>query len=83
MKKKILIVSLLLSLIISGCGYNKQIVDLNYRFNKAVLIMGNETKEYSIKKWNDYPDSDIVQFVTSNGEVIYTHASNVIFYGNE
>ena len=81
MKKKILVFGLII-FALSGCSYNKQIVDLNYGFTKVDLIRGDNVVTYEIKKWNDFDDSDMVQFVTKNGEVIYTHGENVIFYGN-
>lgn len=53
MKKEILLVSLLLT----GC--NKQIVDLNYRFDKIHIYESN--KCYEITSWKDYEDGEQVQ----------------------
>ena len=77
MKKYVAIGLVSIVLIMSGC--NQQIVDLNYKYNKAILIEGNDRIEFDIKSWNDYDDSDMVQFTTTDGAVYYTHSSNVIF----
>jgi hypothetical protein len=58
----------------TGCG-NRQIIDLNYTFNKAYI---EGIGEIEIKKWNDYTDSDMVQVIANDGTVYLTHSSNVI-----
>lgn len=80
--KKFLVISaaiLVAFSIFSGC--NKQIIDLNYKFDKAYIILGEEVKEVSIKSWNDYEASDMVQITTTDGEVYLTHSTNIILAG--
>ena len=79
--KKVFVFILLFALLISGCGYNMPIVDLNYKYTKAILITGDTTMEYEITSWKDWDGSDTVQFTTTSGQVIYTHTSNVILIG--
>ena len=78
----IVLVILLASVCLCGCGYNKQIFDLDYQYDTAVVYYPNgEVKTYEIKAWNDFDSCDGVQFVTTDGEVIYTHLSNVFLCG--
>ena len=84
MRKKISItilcslVIIMIAAVFTGCG-NKQIIDLNYTFNKAYI---EGIGEIEIKKWNDYVDSDMVQVISKDGTVYLTHSSNVILIGN-
>lgn len=75
MKKKIIIISLILATALTGCGYNKQLIDLNYKFDKAYI---EGIGEINIKSWNDYENSDMVQVIANDGTVYLTHSSNVI-----
>lgn len=76
----LVIIVVMSAICIAGCGYNKQVFDLNYKFDKAII---EGIGEVSIKKWNDYENSDTVQIVTTDGTVYYTHSSNVILIGKE
>lgn len=81
MKKIIaLILAILLFVtVLTGCGYNKQIFDMSYKFNYAVVnCLDGTTESGRIKSWNDYDDSDMVQVTFENGKVFYTHSSNVV-----
>lgn len=60
---------------LSGCGYNKQIIDLDYSFNKAII---EGVGEINIKSWRDYDNSDMVQVTSKDGKVYLTHSNNVI-----
>ena len=84
--KRIIIIITLFALIISlsGCGFNKQIIDLDYKYTTATILYPNgETKTYEIKSWTDFENSDSIQFSTTDGKVIYTHLSNVILMGEK
>ena len=84
------VISLILTIILAatilitcaGCssaGYNKQLIDLNYRYNYAfVSLMNGEIIEGPISSWNDYTDSDMVQVVFTDGNIYYTHSSNAV-----
>ena len=75
MKKKILLLTIFSSIILSGCS-NKQTIDTNYSSKKAII---EGIGEVSIESWNDYLNSsDMVQIVTTDGTVYFTHSSNVI-----
>lgn len=62
----------------SAIGFNKQIIDWDYKFNQAEILNGADAGTYSIKSWADYDDSDVVQFTTIDGTVFLTHYNNVI-----
>ena len=62
-------------MILSGCGYNKQLVDFDYSYKHAII---EGIGKVEIIAWNDYEDSDMIQVVTKDKTVYYTHASNVI-----
>ena len=50
MKKIILLI--VITLFLTGC--NKQIVDFNYSYNKAICKIGDEVKKIKLKSWKDY-----------------------------
>lgn len=63
-----------------GSGCNQQIIDLKYRFDKAIIaIPGSGTnKTVRVKKWMDYPDSDMVQVIAEDGTIYYGHSNNIM-----
>lgn len=63
------------AMLFTGCGYNRQIIDFNYSFNKAII---EDVGEIEIKSWTDYENSDMVQVTATDGTVYLTHSSKVI-----
>ena len=77
MKKCMFIFMLVIScLLLFGC--NQEIFDTNYTFNYAYVTVGNKVIEGKVDKWKDYDDCDLIQVRFENGEIYYTHASNII-----
>lgn len=72
-----LILALAMIFALTGCGYNKQLVDMNYKFNYAYIYTPGGVIEGSVSSWNDWEDSDMIQ-VKIDGTVYYTHSSNVV-----
>jgi hypothetical protein len=76
-----LIVVLLMVTTLSGCSesdFNKQIIDLTYGFDKAVISLPNgEIIEGKIDRWTDFEDGDQIQ-VTVDGVIYLVHSSNVV-----
>ena len=71
MKKIIaIILSIILMLgLFTGCGYNRQIVDLNYEYDTTIIDMfDGTTKTIKIKKWRDY-EGEQIQITDENGDV--------------
>ena len=76
MKKKLLILSLLLSsTLLIGC--NKQILDTTWKFDKAIIVIGDEQIEVVIDSWSDYDDTT-VQIKSKDGKVYLTDIKNVL-----
>lgn len=61
---------------------NKQVIDVNYKFNKAAIYLGSQDCEryyyVDVEKWNDYENSDMIQIIDTDGNVYLTHSSNVL-----
>lgn len=72
-----LIATIIAGILIIGTltSCNKQIIDLDYSFNQA-MIEGVGT--IPIKSWNDYDNSDMIQVIGTDGTVYLTHSSNII-----
>ena len=78
--KKLLSIILIFAIIftLSACGYNKQILDLDYKFNYAIIFLPDgSTIEGKVTSWNDYEESDMIQ-VKIDGITYLTHSSNII-----
>lgn len=72
--KKLTVMLGICVVLLSGC--NKQILDLDYAYKEVYIIDTQET--IKIKSWNDYENSDMIQFTDTNGRIYLTHSSNVI-----
>lgn len=81
--KKIIIASIILivvTLILSGC--NKQIIDWNYKFDRAmVMLPDGSVISGKCDSWRDYEDGDQLQ-VRIDGKTYLTHATNVVLIDN-
>ena len=62
----------------SNIGYNKQLIDLNYKYTRAIVRFADGDMEIAVQSWCDYDDSDMVQVISTDGTVYYTHGSNII-----
>ena len=66
-----------LTFCLAGCG-NRQIVDTNYTFNRAVIAIPNGTIiEGEVQSWKDFDDGDTIQ-IKIDGVTYLTHISNVV-----
>ena len=74
------ILALVMGVFLFATGCNQQIIDLKYRFDKAVIaIPGSGTnKVVKVKKWMDYQDSDMVQVIAEDGTIYYGHSNNIL-----
>ena len=81
MKKVIAIVlvavlSFGLALITTGC--NKQMVDLTYSYEYAIISLPNgEVVEGKVSSWTDFEDGDQIQ-VKIDGKTYLVHSTNVV-----
>lgn len=82
MMKKLLITALISLSFISlvGCG-NKDIIGTTFTFKYAkIKLVDGQIVESEVKQWAKYDDQDSVRVTFENGEVYYTHSSNVTLY---
>lgn len=78
MKKIIVLVIILVLVTLLATGCNKQIIDLNYSFDRAIIKLPNgEVVDGKITSWTDFDDGDQIQ-VKINGSTYLTHISNVV-----
>ena len=72
----ILVTVLVTVLVMSGC--NKQMVDLTYSYERAVLSLPNgEVIEGKVSSWTDFEDGDQIQ-VRIEGKTYLVHSSNIV-----
>ena len=70
------IIAILSVTLLSGC--NKQIVDLTYSYEYAIIGLPNgQTVEGKVSSWTDYEDGDQLQ-VRIDGKTYLVHSSNVV-----
>ena len=83
--KKIIALLLAVIVLLSVCllaGCNKQMVDLTYSYEYAIIGLPNgETVEGKVSSWTDFEDGDQIQ-VKINGKTYLVHSSNVVLISN-
>ena len=84
MKKWFAMAAVLLTLIavtvLAGC--NKQMVDLTYSYEYAIIGLPNgEVVEGKVSSWTDYEDGDQLQ-IKIDGKTYLVHSSNVVLISN-
>ena len=63
-------------MLLAGC--NKQLVDLTYSYEYAIIGLPNgETVEGKVSSWTDFEDGDQLQ-VRIDGKTYLVHSSNVV-----
>ena len=85
MKKVIAIIlaaALVFSLGLMAAGCNKQMVDLTYSYEYAIIGLPNgEVVEGKVTSWTDFEDGDQIQ-VRIDGKTYLVHSSNVVLISN-
>ena len=78
--KKIIVLLLSVILVLSAAllaGCNKQMVDLTYSYEYAIIGLPNgEVVEGKVSSWTDFDDGDQIQ-VKIAGKTYLVHSSNV------
>lgn len=75
--KKILAICLVIIFALLCASCNKQVVDLKYHFNYAIIGLPNgEVVEGKVQSWTDFEDGDQIQ-VKINGTTYLVHSSNI------
>ena len=63
-------------LVLAGC--NKQMVDLTYSYERAILVLPNgEVIDGRVSSWTDFEDGDQIQ-VKIDGKTYLVHSSNIV-----
>ena len=71
-----LVLALILTILMTGC--NKQMVDLTYSYERAILSLPNgEVVEGKVSSWTDFEDGDQIQ-VRIDGKTYLVHSSNIV-----
>ena len=79
--KKIILICMLMIALIAMTGCNKQIIDMTYNFDTAIISLPNgETISGKVQSWKDY-EGDQIQ-VKVNGITYLLHSSNVVLVDN-
>lgn len=72
----ILCAAMLAATVFSGC--NKQMVDLTYSYERAILSLPNgQVVEGKVSSWTDFEDGDQIQ-VKIDGKTYLVHSSNIV-----
>ena len=80
--KKIVAILLLtvigMSVALFNVGCNKQVVDLTYSYEYAIISLPNgEVVEGKVSSWTDFEDGDQIQ-VKIDGKTYLVHSSNIV-----
>ena len=68
---------LVVVLLVVFAGCNKQMVDLTYSYEYAIISLPNgEVVEGKVSSWTDFEDGDQIQ-VKINGKTYLVHSSNI------
>ena len=83
--KKIIALLLAVIVLLSVClltGCNKQLVDLTYSYEYAIIGLPNgQVVEGKVSSWTDYEDGDQLQ-IRIDGKTYLVHSSNVVLISN-
>lgn len=77
-----IILAIIALFIATGCsadaGFNKQMFDLTYEFDEAIIAMPNgEIVEGKVQSWTDFEDGDQLQVKIDNVTYL-THSENIV-----
>lgn len=80
--KKITVWIAVLAALLTLSGCNKQMVDLTYSYERAILSLPNgEVIEGKVSSWTDFEDGDQIQ-VRIDGKTYLVHSSNIVLISN-
>ena len=58
-------------------SFNKNIIDFNYTFNKAIILTDEIATIVELNTWTDYEEDDKIQLQLTNGMYMLTNIDNV------
>lgn len=72
------IILIIVIILLTNTGCNKQVSDTTYIFDKAILKLPNgEIVKGKVEFWRDYEDGDQIQ-VKIDGKTYLVHSSNIV-----
>lgn len=75
--KKFIIAVLIVILALALAGCNKQLVDLTFKYDRAVVSLPNgDVVDGKVSSWTDFEDGDQIQ-VKIDGKTYLVHSSNI------
>jgi ribosomal protein S1 len=75
--QKILAIVLVVVLLCAMAGCNKQLVDLTYSYERAIVQLPNgDIVEGKVSSWTDFEDGDQIQ-VKIDGKTYLVHSENI------
>lgn len=76
--KKLIIIALIIVMLLTFTACNKQIIDLTYSYERAIIELPNgDVVAGKVDSWTDYEDGDQLQ-VKIDGKQYLVHSSNVV-----
>lgn len=76
--RKYIWTGVVIAMLLTMTGCNKQMVDTTYKFDEAIIKLPNgEIVNGDVNSWIDFSDGDQIQ-VKVNGVTYLTHTSNVV-----
>lgn len=76
MKKKLLALAVICTLLLTGCNY--QMVDTTYKYDRAIISLPNgEVIEGKVDSWMDFEDGDQIQ-VKIDGKTYLVHSTDIV-----
>ena len=84
MKNKLVLLGMMVLIgtagVLTGC--NKQIMDLTYSYERAILQLPDGTiVDGKVQSWTDYKDGDQIQ-VKINGKQYLIHSEDIVLISN-
>ena len=80
MRRMFVLLVVVLLVVLAGC--NKQMVDLTYSYEYAIISLPNgEVVEGKVSSWTDFEDGDQIQ-VRIDGKTYLVHSSNIALISN-
>ena len=65
-------------------GCNRQIVDVKYHFETAMIkTPDGNVKTVKVKSWRDYKDGDQIQVTDNDGNTYLGHACNIMLFSEK
>ena len=79
MKKKLSIILAAAMMVATMSGCNKQMVDMTFKYDRAVIMMPDgEIVDVGVKSWTDFEDGDQIQVKGDNGVTYLVHSANIV-----